>query len=291
MLAPWTLPVPFVMARAWGSEYESQRRPHWSHCTTKEARPDPRRNRDPHRCPGPLSGSRLSLPAAPSPKLAEPQYLRYLKEGGDVSSSICFNSFLNPKHARQGNSHRPHQGPGPGHPACAQPCTLRCRTSRFEGCGAEKALTQLAPTRTPAPAPPPALQPETHLGRERRGTCPQRLGRSRWPSLGARAAGTHTGLHRRQESGPAGEKARAGRRALGRLPARTPPPRCPARCSPQLCARPRAGPSPARRPGQWLSAELAALPYCFEPRSPKLERLGGSGEGRGPGEGPRGGGA
>ena len=26
------------------------------------------------------------------------------------------NSFLNPKHARQANSHRPHQGPGPGPP-------------------------------------------------------------------------------------------------------------------------------------------------------------------------------
>ncbi|CAI9179558.1 unnamed protein product [Rangifer tarandus platyrhynchus] len=108
----------------------------------------------------------------------------------------------------------PDTRPAPGLP-------LRCRTSEFEGCGAEETLTQSAPTRTPAPAPPPALQPETHLGRERRGgRVPRGSGRSRWPSLGSRAAGYSPRTAEAGERGPARGRRGAGLRALGRLPGR-----------------------------------------------------------------------
>lgn len=171
----------------------------------------------------------------------------------------------------------------------AQPSPAAPRSLRAEG----RRRTRWAPAPAPPPAPP-ALPPWKHLARARRGgSVPRGPGPWRWSSSCARAVGYSPGGRRGRSTRVAPRAERCGDAGCADS--------CPRDASlvpgELLPAAPRGtegGGSESRpRPGQWQSAELAALPLLF--LRPEARSSGGwvgaKGRGRGRGGGRRPGGA
>jgi hypothetical protein len=218
------------------------------------------------------------------------------------SSSVCLQLFLQSKPYSDEESALTPSGlwAGATLPVPSQP--LRHRASEFEGCKGREALDRLQPALLHL-CRGRSSQRRVWAPRGQRGVLAEGPGSQKWASSGARALGYSpgdrrcrgAGARRQERAGPPLRWRGAGRSAARTPGVGTPPPPPPRRRRPRhrercplpLRARPRmAGPSAARRSGQWRSAELATPRLLFlslEARSCS-RWVGAKGRGRGPGE-------
>lgn len=196
------------------------------------------------------------------------------------------NSFLNPKHARQGNSQRPHQGPGPGHPACAQPCPFVAAPPNLRAAGQKKhSPSWLPPALRHLLLRPLSSPRRTWAARGEGDVSPEAPVARGGPAWALAPLGTHLGPRRQESAGLPEEGEERGAGLWDGCPDATSP--VPRALLPAALRETEGSGSESRPPARAVADRGAggATAVVFEPRSPKLERLGGGeGEGAGAGE-------